>query len=121
MNAPVQAPGEIGRKMARPLTVFALWLGVSIVAVPLVLMIHELGHLLMAIAVGFHQVRLHYESVTYADQDLFWQRMQSGAKAQAEALSPFWKVAVVEIAGPLASLATLFIAGDTCAASGSLL
>ena len=67
----------------------------------------ELGHLLTAITLGFHQVRLHYESVTYADQGLFWQLMQSGAQAQAEALSPFWKVAVVEITGLAACAATV--------------
>ena len=83
----------------------------SILAVPLVLMIHELGHLLTAILVGFHHIRLHYESVTYAEQGPFWGLMQSGAKAQAAVLSPFWKVAVMEIAGPLASIGMLFIAG----------
>jgi hypothetical protein len=106
----VLGTGGIGQEMARQLKIFALWLGVSILAVPLVLLIHELGHLLTAIALGFHHVRLHYESVSYADQDLFWRLIQSGAKAQAAALAPFWKVAVMEIAGPLVSIATLFVA-----------
>lgn len=110
MTTQVLGTGGIGQEMARQLKIFAVWLGVSILAVPLVLMIHELGHLLTAIALGFHHVRLHYESVSYADQDLFWRLMQSGAKAQAAALTPFWKVAVLEIAGPLVSIATLLVA-----------
>ncbi|PYV59019.1 MAG: hypothetical protein DMG98_06670 [Acidobacteria bacterium] len=92
---------ERAKKSVRQLRAFIARLGAAVLAVPVVLMIHEFGHLLMAIILGFHNVRLHYESVSYADQNLFWGLIQSGAKAQAAAVSPFWKVAVMEIAGPL--------------------
>lgn len=74
-------------------------------------MIHEMGHLLVGFGLGFHQLRLHYESVSYAGQDAFWQMIQAGNWAGAAAMTPFWKVAALEIAGPLTSLATVLIAG----------
>lgn len=88
---------------------FMLFLA-STLSVPLTMMIHEFGHLITALVLGFHHVRLHYESVSYADQDRFWGLIQSGAIAEAAKLTPFWKVAVMEIAGPLASIVTLFVA-----------
>ena|SRR5438876_5501160 len=110
VDAPARASRGTGQEILRQLKSFIARLGAAILAVPVVLMIHEFGHLLTAITLGFHNVRLHYESVSYADQNLFWELIQSGAKAQAAAVSPFWKVAVMEIAGPVVSLATLFIA-----------
>lgn len=98
------------KRLYRQLKVFAVWLGASILAVPVVVMVHELGHFLPAVILGFHHVRIHYESITYANDDRFWGLIQAGAKAQAAALFPFWKVATVEIAGPLMSIAMLFVA-----------
>src|SRR5262249_40184045 len=98
----------IVKRRYRQLEAFAVWLGSTILAVPLTVMIHELGHFLPAVVLGIHHVRIHYESTTYANDDRFWGLIQAGAKAQATALFPFWKVATVEIAGPLMSLAMLF-------------
>ena len=94
-------------KQARTLVA---WFCASVLLLPFALMIHEMGHLLAGLALGFHHLRLHYESTSYAGQDAFWQLMQSGNPQGAAAMTPFWKVAVLEIAGPAASLGTLLAA-----------
>jgi hypothetical protein len=55
-------------------------------------------------------LRLHYESVSYAGQDAFWALIQAGNPAKAAAMMPFWRVATLEIAGPLVSLTTVLVA-----------
>jgi len=102
-----QSPSNLVTRQAQVLFVFFL---TSALSVPPTMMIHEFGHLITAIVLGFHHVRLHYESVSYADQDRFWALIQSGATAQSASLARFWKVAAMEIAGPLASIITLFVA-----------
>ena len=109
MGTQVLVPDRRTSVATRQVQVFLLFFLASTLILPLTIMIHEFGHLIMAILLGFHHVMLHYESVSYADQDRFWGLIQSGATAQAAELAPFWRVAVMEIAGPLASIATLFV------------
>jgi hypothetical protein len=98
------------KRLYRQVKTFAVWLVASILILPVVMMLHELGHFLPAVVLGFHHVRIHYESTRYANDSLFWGLIQGGAKSQAAALFPFWKVAAVEIAGPLMSIVMLFVA-----------
>jgi hypothetical protein len=98
------------RRSERQAKTFIVWFCASVLLLPFVLMIHETGHLLVGFGLGFRHLRLHYESVSYAGQEVFWQLMQAGNRAAAAAMTPFWKVAALEIAGPLASIATVLIA-----------
>jgi len=109
-GAPVVEPVSIAHTAKRQVSTILLWFTVSLFAVPLALMIHEAGHLFVGFVLGFHHLRLHYESVSYAGQDAFWQLIQAGDWAGAAVMAPFWKVALLEIAGPVASLATLLVA-----------
>lgn len=109
MGTQVLVPERPTSVVTRQVRVFLLFFLASTLIVPLTLMIHEFGHLITAIVLGFHHVQLHYESVSYADQDRFWGLIQLGARAQAATLTPFWRVAAMEIAGPFASILTLFV------------
>ncbi len=109
MGTQVLVPHRTTSVVTRQAQVLFMFFLASTLSVPFTIMIHEFGHLVTAIVLGFHHVRLHYESVSYADQDRFWGLIQSGATAQAAALTPFWRVAAMEIAGPLASILTLFV------------
>jgi hypothetical protein len=111
MGTQVLVPHRPTSVVIRQAQIFLMFFLASTLSVPPTMMVHEFGHLIAAIVLGFHQVRLHYESVSYADQYRFWGLIQSGTTAQAAKLTPFWRVAVMEIAGPLASIVTLFVVG----------
>ncbi len=104
-NAQIIEALPFGDRAKRQASTFAVWFCASVLLVPFVLMIHEMGHLLIGLGLGFHHLRLHYESVSYAGQDEFWHFIQSGNRAAAAAITSFWKVAALEMAGPLVSLA----------------
>jgi len=103
MGTQVLVPHRPTTVVTRQAQVFLMFFLASALSVPPTMMVHEFGHLITAIVLGFHHVRLHFESVSYADQDSFWGLIQSGATAQAAKLTPFRRVAAMEIAGPLAS------------------
>jgi hypothetical protein len=79
----------------------ASWIGASAIAVPIGVLLHELGHLLVYIVFGFQGVALHYNSATYAVEKAFWQQVYRGNVAAAASMTPLWKVGVATIAGLL--------------------
>lgn len=89
--------------------VAATWIGASVIAVPLAVLLHELGHLLAYLAFGFQGVALHYSSSTYSVERLFWQQIYRGNLAAAAALTPLWKVAVATAAGLLVTYIVTFV------------
>ena len=109
-NAQVIETLPLPQRARRQASTFAVWFCASVLLVPVVLMIHEMGHLLVGLTLGFQHLRVHYESVSYAGQNAFWMAIQAGNRAKAAASTPFWKVAALEIAGPLAWLATVLFA-----------
>ena len=79
----------------------ATWIGAAIMAIPLAVLLHELGHFLAYWAFGFQGVALHYSSSTHAVETRFWQLIYSGNVERAAALLPLWKAGVATTAGIL--------------------
>lgn len=79
----------------------ATWIGAAIIAVPLGVLLHELGHFLAYWAFGFQGVALHYASSTHSVETRFWQLLYGGNVERAAALLPLWKVGLATTAGIL--------------------
>lgn len=77
----------------------ATWIAASIIAVPLGVLLHELGHFLAYWAFGFQGVALHYASATHSVERTFWQLVFTGRAGAAAALLPLWKVGLATTAG----------------------
>jgi hypothetical protein len=77
----------------------ATWIGAAVVAVPLGVLLHELGHFLAYWAFGFQGVALHYSSATHSVERTFWQLVYTGRVGAAAALLPLWKVGLATTAG----------------------
>jgi hypothetical protein len=81
----------------------ATWIGAAVVAIPLGVLLHELGHFLAYWAFGFQGVVLHYSSATHSVERTFWQLVYSGRVGEAAALLPLLKVGLATTAGILAT------------------
>jgi hypothetical protein len=81
----------------------ATWIGAAIVAVPLGVLLHELGHFLAYWAFGFQGVALHYASSTHSVERTLWQLIYRGDFGAAASLLPLWKVGLATTAGILAT------------------
>jgi len=79
------------------------WIGASVIAVPLSVLLHELGHFLAYWIFGFQGVALHYASSTHTVEKTLWQLIYSGNLEAAAALLPLWKVGLATTAGILTS------------------
>ena len=77
----------------------ATWIGAAVVAVPLGVLLHELGHFLAYWIFGFQGVALHYSSATHSVERTFWQLVFTGKIAAAAALLPLWKVGLATAGG----------------------
>jgi hypothetical protein len=77
----------------------ATWIGTAIIAVPLGVLLHELGHFLAYWAFGFQGVALHFASATHSVERTFWQLVFTGRVAAAAELLPLWKVCLATAAG----------------------
>ena len=77
----------------------ATWIGAAVVAVPLGVLLHELGHFLAYWIFGFQGVALHYASATHSVERTFWQLVYSGRVERAASLLPLWKVGLATTAG----------------------
>jgi len=75
------------------------WIGASAIAVPLAVLLHEVGHLLAYLTFGFQGAALHYSSATYTLEKMFWQTVYRGNLAAATSMIPAWKVGVATAAG----------------------
>ena len=79
----------------------ATWLGAAVIAVPLGVLLHELGHFVGYRIFGFQGVTLHYASATHTVEKTFWQLAYRGNFEAATSLLPLWKVGVATTAGIL--------------------
>jgi hypothetical protein len=77
----------------------ATWIVAAVVAVPLGVLLHELGHFLAYWAFGFQGVALHYASATHSLERTFWQLVFTGKVGAAAALLPLWKVRLATTGG----------------------
>lgn len=77
----------------------ATWMGAAIIAVPLGVLLHELGHFLAYSAFGFQGVALHYASATHSVERTFWQQVFTGNINAAASLLPLWKVGLATAGG----------------------
>ncbi len=87
----------------------ATWIGASVIAVPLGVLLHELGHFVAYWAFGFQGVALHYASATHSVERTFWQLVYTGKVGAAAALLPLWKVGLGYYCGN-----TFHLRGDDC-------
>jgi hypothetical protein len=79
----------------------ATCIGAAVIAVPLGVLLHELGHFLTYWIFGFQGVTLHYASATHTVEKTFWQLAYRGNIEGAASLLPLWKVGVATTAGIL--------------------
>jgi hypothetical protein len=79
----------------------ATWIAAAVIAVPLGVLLHELGHFLAYWAFGFQGVALHYASATHSVERTFWQLVYRGDVGGAASLLPLWKVGLATTAGIL--------------------
>ena len=86
----------------------ATWIGAAVVAVPLGVLLHELGHFLAYRAFGFQGVALHYSSSTHAVEKTFWQLVYSGNVERAASMLPLWRVGLATTAGIVFTLLVTF-------------
>jgi hypothetical protein len=77
----------------------ATWIGSAVVAVPLGVLLHELGHFVAYWVFGFQGVALHFSSSTHTVEKTLWQLIYRGDFAAAASLLPLWKVGLATTAG----------------------
>ncbi|HEX8147191.1 MAG TPA: hypothetical protein VF591_08435 [Pyrinomonadaceae bacterium] len=85
------------------------WIAAPILAVPVAVLLHESGHHLMHLILGFSGSTLHYSSASYALENPFWRELYGGHVHAANALVPFWQAGLSIAAGLLVSYATIII------------
>ena len=85
------------------------WFAWSLPALPLVVQVHELGHLVWFKIFGFADVRLHYAAVSFGQHDRFWEHLQQGDVAGAARIASLFQVGVATATGILITYATIAI------------
>lgn len=81
----------------------------GVVAAPLSIVLHELGHFGAYAAFGFPDPVLRYASASWADSGEWATLFRAGDMAAAAALAEPWKVAVGAAAGPVVSYLTAIV------------
>ena len=81
----------------------------GVVAVPVAIVLHELGHFGAFVAFGFPDPVLRYTSVSWAHSGEWVTLFRAGDMAAAAALAEPWKMAVTMAAGPAVSYLTAVV------------
>ncbi len=81
----------------------------GLVAVPLAIVLHELGHFGAYVAFGFPDPVLRYASVSWAGSGEWATLFHAGDMAATTALAEPWKMAVAVAAGPAVSYLTAIV------------
>lgn len=71
----------------------------GLLAAPLAVLPHELGHYVVLLLLGVPGLALHYSTVTWDLQE-FWEAIQRADLDGAAAIAPIWGVALSDAAGP---------------------
>lgn len=82
------------------------WCLGGLLAAPLAILPHEIGHYLVLLAFGVPDLTLHYVAVTW-DLREFWEAIQRGDFDGANAVVPVWAVALSDAMGPMVTYATV--------------
>src|SRR5688572_8770855 len=105
----VELPSSPSVRITSTWRLAATWIGAAVIAVPLGVLLHELGHFLAYWAFGFPGVALHYSSATHSVERAFWQLVYRGNVEAAASLLPLWKVGLATAAGLIATCAVTFL------------
>ena len=96
---------------------FAIWLFAAGISGPVGILLHELGHFTVAAVSGFPDTRLSFASVSYLDNERFWQTLAGGERQAANAIYPLDRAGLVAAAGP--AVTALLIIGSALILSTS--
>ena len=104
-----QSIGETGRRRTadRPVSHRAVtlqWGLGGLVAAPVAILPHEVGHYVVLLAFGVPDLVLHYVAVTW-DLREFWEAIQRADFDGATAVVPIWGVALSDAMGPMVTYA----------------
>ena len=80
------------------------WFLGGLLAAPIAILPHEIGHYLVLLAFGVPELTLHYVAVTW-DLREFWEAIQRGDFEGANAVVPVWAVALSDAMGPMVTYA----------------
>jgi hypothetical protein len=86
-----------------------IWLVAAGLSGPVGIVLHELGHYLAALALGFQDLKLSFASISYRDAERFWQLLAGGDRAAAAAIYPLASAGIVAVAGPAITLALILM------------
>jgi hypothetical protein len=84
-----------------PMKQAGAWFIAAFLALPLTVLAHECGHLAAAATCGLAGLELHYSSMTYSLEPVFWSAYRRGGLAEAAAVVAPRKVVVSVAGGPL--------------------
>lgn len=90
------------------------WFAGGLVAAPLGILPHEIGHYLVLLALGVPDLALHFVGVTW-DLEEFWLAVWREDYATAATIAPLWGVALSDAAGPLVTYALVLACCYGCA------
>lgn len=107
MVSEVVAAASTGRTALR-------WFAGGLVAAPLGILPHEIGHYLVLLALGVPDLALHFVGVTW-DLEEFWLAVWREDYATAATIAPLWGVALSDAAGPLVTYALVLACCYGCA------
>ncbi len=93
------------------------WFAGGLVAAPLGILPHEIGHFLVLLALGVPDLALHFVGVTW-DLEEFWLAVLREDHATAATIAPLWGVALSDAAGPLVTYAIVLACCYGCATWG---
>jgi hypothetical protein len=105
---------DVPRSAARPRIVSAArvrhaarWFAWSLPALPVAVLVHEMGHLAWFKIFHFPDVRLHYGAVSYGLHDRFWTLARHGDLAGAARVVPLAQIGLATATGIVISYVTL--------------
>ena len=124
-KAPAETPSDLGavespatadreRAAAPPWRTALGWFAGGLIAAPIAILPHEIGHYLVLLAIGVPDLALHYTAVTWDLQE-FWEAVVREDGASAAAIAPIWAVALSDAAGPLVTYAIVLACCYGCA------
>lgn len=86
------------------------WMGASVLAFPVGVLLHELAHYITAVAFGFEGARLSYMTAPYDLEELVYAHIANGDLSGLSNVYPLWQLAINSAAGPMAT----YIIALTC-------
>ena len=91
------------------------WFAGGLVAAPVGILPHEIGHYLVLLALGVPDLALHFVGVTW-DLEEFWLAVFREDYTIAATIAPLWGVALSDAAGPLVTYAIVLTCCYGCVA-----